>query len=198
MKLVTVLLMLVYQVESFRLPTWAVHSYGARQTGQRVPVSMMALMHYHPQETQKIDLLYDSHCPLCAMQVEFLKKRDVHHRVKFTDLQSTDYIPSEHGNVDFERGMRKIRAVLPDQTVVSGMEVFRITYDAIGRGWMFALTNLPVVGEAADIIYDFWAENRLRITGRGELADELKERAEALRGNTITECDSDACSVDWD
>ena len=113
----------------------------------------------------KIDLLYDSECPICQMEVDFLKKRDINNRIKFTDLSSPDYKPSEHGNVKFVDGMRKIRAVLPDKRVVTGVEVFRQTYQAIGLGWIFALTNLPVIGEAADMLYDVWAENRLRITG---------------------------------
>ena len=40
------------------------------------------------------------------------------------------------------------------------------------------LTNLPVIGKLADIAYDVWSENRLRLTGRGELADVVRERAQ--------------------
>ena len=81
-----------------------------------------------PFRTQ-IDLLYDSECPLCAMEVEFLRKRDVDNKIKFTDLSSLDYNPSDHGNVKFSDGMRKIRAVLPETNeVVTGVEVFRQVY----------------------------------------------------------------------
>ena len=77
----------------------------------------------------QIDLLYDSECPLCAMEVEFLKKRDYESKIRFTDLSSLDYNPSEHGNVKFADGMRKIRAILPDTNeVVTGVEVFRHVY----------------------------------------------------------------------
>ncbi|KAJ1394362.1 hypothetical protein B484DRAFT_459181 [Ochromonadaceae sp. CCMP2298] len=190
---VTFVLMLVsLKVESFQLRSS--RQMGAIR-GTRVPVSML-MVNYRPDD--KIDLLYDSHCPLCTIQVEFLRKRDINGRVKFTDLQAHDYNPADHGHVEFERGMRKIRAVMPDQSVVSGVEVFRQTYDAIGLGWMFAMTNLPVIGFAADMVYDIWAENRLRITGRGELADVLKEQAEYLLANPVSECNSDACSLDWD
>jgi len=156
----------------------------------------MVAMNYKQKEG-KIDLLYDSECPICAMEVEFLKKRDLYKRIVFTDLQALDYDPAEHGNVEFERGMRKLRAVLPDNTVVTGVEVFRLTYQAIGLGWMFAITKLPVVGDLADAVYDVWAENRLRLTGRGELADIVKERSEALKEFEVDECDSDACELDW-
>lgn len=69
---------------------------------------------------------------------------------------------------------------------------------AIGLGWMFDLTSLPIIGNVADAFYDLWAENRLRLTGRGDLADILAERAEKLReAEPLDECDLDACSLDF-
>lgn len=149
-------------------------------------------------DDETIDLLYDSDCPICQMEVNFLQKRDINHRIRFTDLSSPSYNPVEHGNVSFERGMRKIRAVLPDKTVVTGVEVFRRTYEAIGLGWMFEITKLPLIGTAADALYDLWAENRLRLTGRGDLADVLKDRSDTLKNLDPVECDTDACEIDWD
>eukprot|EP01038_Epipyxis_sp_PR26KG_P007658 gene7658-10421_t len=149
------------------------------------------------EEKDQIDLLYDSDCPICAMEVEFLRKRDIFHKIRFTDLSSPDYNPADHGNVQFSEGMRKIRAVLPDKSVITGVEVFRQTYRAIGLGWIFDLTNVPLIGRAADYIYDLWAENRLRITGRGDLADVLKERSENLRKAEPIECE-DGCAIDFD
>jgi predicted DCC family thiol-disulfide oxidoreductase YuxK len=151
-----------------------------------------------PTEEQEglIDLLYDSECPICQMEVDFLKKRDINHRIRFTDLSSPDYNPADHGNVKFEDGMRKIRAVLPDQTVVTGVEVFRQTYKSIGLGWVFAATSIPVIGQAADFLYDVWAENRLRLTGRGDMADVLKQRATELREKEPVECDENGCALD--
>lgn len=74
-----------------------------------------------------------------------------------------------------------------------------VVYDrAIGLGWMFDLTSLPIIGNMADAIYDLWAENRLRLTGRGDLADILAERALKLReAEPIEECDLDACDLDF-
>jgi predicted DCC family thiol-disulfide oxidoreductase YuxK len=132
------------------------------------------------------------------MEVEFLKKRDVDNKIKFTDISSPDYEPSQHGNVQFADGMRKLRAVLPDNTVITGVEVFRQTYEAIGLGWVFHLTSIPLIGKLADNVYDVWAENRLKITGRGELAELLRERAENLKNAKPAECDADGCALDFE
>ena len=150
-------------------------------------------------EVSKIDLLYDSECPICMMEVNFLQKRDIHERIRFTDLSDPSYNPAEHGNVQFADGMRKLRAVMPNGRVITGMEVFRETYEAIGLGWVFHLTRMPIIHEIADTVYDIWAENRLRITGRQDLADLLKQRQEALENaEPIDDCDLDACGIDFD
>lgn len=144
-----------------------------------------------------IDLLYDSECPICMMEVNFLRKRDTEGRVVFTDITSPSYRPNEHGNVQFIDGMSKLRAVLPNGNVIAGVEVFRQVYEAIGLGWVFWITKLPVIGALADAIYDIWAENRLRLTGRPELADVLRARAEALamQADTAEEEDCDKCKL---
>ena len=69
-----------------------------------------------------------------------------------------------------------------------------------GLGWVFELTNLPVVGKVADNLYDFWADNRLRLTGRGELADILKARAQELQEMELDvdfDCEEE-CGLDYD
>jgi predicted DCC family thiol-disulfide oxidoreductase YuxK len=133
------------------------------------------------------------------MEVDFLRKRDINHKIKFTDISSPDYNPEEHGQVQFVDGMRKLRAVLPDGKVITGVEVFRRTYECIGLGWIFSVTKIPIVGKLADVVYDLWAENRLRITGRGDLADILKERSTALKDVVpIDECDDDSCDLGFD
>ena len=79
------------------------------------------------------------------MEVNFLQKRDIKELIRFTNLRDTLYNPVDHGNVTFESGMRKLRAVMPDGRVSVGVDVFRNTYKAIGLGWMFELTNLPII-----------------------------------------------------
>lgn len=142
----------------------------------------------------KIDLLYDSRCPLCDMEIKFLRKHDTKRSIQFTDISSLDYNPMEHGNVTYEDGMKRLHAILPDHTTVSGVEVVRRVYAEVGLGWFFAITKLPIIGQIADRVYDIWAENRLRMTGRPELADLLRDRAKELQQLKNIKCTTDACS----
>jgi len=191
-------LLFVEYVFGFRSPT--PRARGAmRKIGVRKDTRFHSGGVSPPVVDDKIDLLYDSECPICMMEVNFLQKRDLNGRIRFTDLSSPDYNPADHGNVTFKQGMRKLRAVLPGGKVVTGVEVFRKTYDAIGLGWVFALTNYPVIGGVADKLYDVWAENRLRLTGRSDLAEQLAERSKTLAEiQPVDDCDKDGCAIDWE
>lgn len=58
------------------------------------------------------------------------------------------------------------------------------------------VTKLPLVGSVADAAYDLWAVNRLRITGRPELEEILKERQAKIKGTNYDDC-SDECEIKW-
>ena len=146
-----------------------------------------------------IDFLYDGKCSICAIEVTYMKKRDIENKVRFTDISLVDYDPTKHGNVSFEEGMKKIKAVLPGNKVITGVEVFRLTYKAIGLGWIFEITRIPVIGKIADRLYDVFAEYRLWMTGRESLAVIIKNRSTELaelqrRSNG---CDGNQCDLPW-
>lgn len=56
------------------------------------------------------------------------------------------------------------------------VEVFRRLYEAVGLGWLYAITKIPWVERGADAVYDFWARYRLPITGRPALLDVMESR----------------------
>ncbi|KAA8497280.1 Uncharacterized protein FVE85_1009 [Porphyridium purpureum] len=144
-----------------------------------------------------IELLYDGACSLCTAEANFLMKRDTGRgNIKFVDISSIEYDASEHHNVSYEQAMGRLHAIKRDGTIITGIDVFRETYAAIGLLWVYHLMQNPVVGWMAERAYDIWAENRLRITGRGELADIIRERERLLEEKNESECE-DTCNIDW-
>lgn len=87
----------------------------------------------------------------------------------FVDIAAPDYRAEENGGVDFKTAMGRIHAVLPDDTVIRNVEVFRQIYSILGIGWLYAPTKWPVVGPLVDTLYAFWADRRLAWTGRPPL-----------------------------
>ncbi|MFB2917632.1 thiol-disulfide oxidoreductase DCC family protein [Aerosakkonema funiforme] len=137
----------------------------------------------------QIELLYDGECPLCLREVNFLQKRDAGRGlVKFTDIADSSYTPEEHGGVDFETAMGRIHAVLPDGTVIKNVEVFRRVYEILGMGWIYAATGWPIIGAIVDRLYEIWADWRLKLTGRPDLATIVAQRNKGVECQTDGRC----------
>lgn len=106
-----------------------------------------------------IRMLHDGACPLCSREVRFLRKRDKRDRIVFEDIADPAFDPTKYGltAADVEG---KMHGVLPDGTVVTGVEVFRRAYRAIGYGWLVAPTGWPVLRWVFDGLY--WCFAKIR------------------------------------
>lgn len=132
-------------------------------------------------DTWQIKLLYDGECPLCVREVNFLRKHDAGRGlVGFIDIMGDRYAPEENGGVTFEAAMGRIHAVRRDGTVIKNVEVFRQVYTVLGLGWVYAPTRWPVLGPLVDWAYGIWADWRLRLTGRPDLATLVAQRQTRL------------------
>jgi predicted DCC family thiol-disulfide oxidoreductase YuxK len=139
--------------------------------------------------TWKIKLLYDGECPLCLREVNFLRRRDAGRGlVAFVDIADDAYTPEANGGVDFATAMGRIHAVLPDDTVIKDVEVFRRVYEILGMGWIYAITKLPVIGKLADWLYGIWADRRLALTGRPDLETIIADRQSRLNCENEGRC----------
>ncbi|KAM3380962.1 putative protein, chloroplastic [Capsicum galapagoense] len=128
-------------------------------------------------ENWKIKMLYDGECPLCMREVDMLRERNKSYgTIKFLDISSDEYRPEENQGLDYETVMGRIHAVLSDGTVVTDVEAFRRLYEAVGLGWVYAITKYEPIATIADTVYGVWAKYRLQITGRPSLEEVLEAR----------------------
>lgn len=120
-------------------------------------------MQYGPWQ---IRVLYDGECPLCSREIRFLQRRDRERgRIQFKDIADPTFDPAVYG-LEAWQVMARIHGVLPDGSVVEGVEVFRLAYTAVGLGWLLAPTRWPGLRRLADVAYQAFARNRLTWTGR--------------------------------
>lgn len=110
-----------------------------------------------------IEVFYDADCPLCQREIDLLRRRDRRQRIVFTSITDVDF-PGLGKTRD--ELMAEIHGRLPDGTVISGVEVFRKLYSAVGFAWLMPATRLFGVRHALDFGYRMFARNRLRLTGR--------------------------------
>jgi predicted DCC family thiol-disulfide oxidoreductase YuxK len=98
-------------------------------------------------------------------EIRLLKRLDRRARIRFTDIAQADFDAHTVGLTQ-ERLMAKIHGRMPDGSLVEGVEVFRQLYTAVGFGPLVALTRLPGISHLMNLGYHWFAENRLRLTGR--------------------------------
>ncbi|WP_010587161.1 thiol-disulfide oxidoreductase DCC family protein [Schlesneria paludicola] len=113
----------------------------------------------------EIEVFFDGGCPLCLREVNLLRRMDRKGKIQFTDIDNPDFRPEELGKT-YDDLMAEIQGRLSDGTWVTGVEVFRRLYTAVGFGPLVAITRLPILSQTMNLGYRIFARNRLRLTGR--------------------------------
>ena len=115
-------------------------------------------------QTPEITLLLDGGCALCAREGRFIQRLDKGRgRVGFVDIAAAGFDPERFGRTR-EQVMAQIHGVLADGTVITGVEVFRRAYRAVGKGWLIGWTAWWPFRPAVDLCYRWFARHRLRIS----------------------------------
>lgn len=117
------------------------------------------------QPQQVVEVFYDGQCPLCLREIRLLRWLDSKRRIAFTDIAADDFLAEAYGFTQAQF-MAEIQGRLPDGTWITGVEVFRRLYGAVGFGPFVWLTRLPGISHLLDIGYRFFAKYRLPLTGR--------------------------------
>ncbi len=90
---------------------------------------------------------------------------DRRERIRFTDIAEAGFVSESYGKTiqDF---MDEIQGRLPNGTWITGVEVFRRLYAAVGFGPLVWFTRLPLMSHGLEAGYRVFAKNRLKWTGR--------------------------------
>jgi len=117
----------------------------------------------------KLTFLYDGGCPLCKRETDFLKGRDEFGNIKFVDINSDDYDPTNYQNISYEKAMSNLHGILHNGNLIQGLDVLAYAYQLVGLGWVYFPIKIPIISNLLKIFYSFWAKYRLNITGRNSL-----------------------------
>mmetsp|Transcript_11395 Transcript_11395/g.41707 ORF Transcript_11395/g.41707 Transcript_11395/m.41707 type:complete len:127 (-) Transcript_11395:151-531(-) len=114
-------------------------------------------------------------------------------KISFVDIADDNYDPETCAGITFAEAMEEIHAILPDGRIITGIEVFRRLYEAVGLGWIYAVTQYEPVEKLANQVYGIWAKYRLPITGKPDLETLLEMRRRRKEGTD--KCGEDECEV---
>ena len=117
--------------------------------------------------TERFAIFIDGGCGMCSREASWLRRLDQGRgRLVLHDIVAPTFDPSAFG-IDLHDAMRTIHGRYPDGRIVTGLEVFRAAYDAVGYGWLWAPTGWPVIKPIADALYRVFARYRYRRRMRG-------------------------------
>jgi predicted DCC family thiol-disulfide oxidoreductase YuxK len=116
---------------------------------------------------REVEVFFDGDCPLCRREIATLRRLDRRGRILFTDLAAPGFDASSLGRSRAEF-MERIHARTRDGAWITGVEVFRALYTAVGLGPLVRLSRLGPLDAALERAYEVFARNRLKWTGRCE------------------------------
>mmetsp|Transcript_462 Transcript_462/g.647 ORF Transcript_462/g.647 Transcript_462/m.647 type:complete len:194 (+) Transcript_462:159-740(+) len=144
---------------------------------------------------EEVNIIYDSKCNVCKMEIDFLANKDkknngMTHKLKMTDLE-TEYNPNDPGNagITYQDGMAAIHAVTPDGKILKGVPVFAAAYEQVGLGWLFKVTTWPFLKDIINFGYRIFAKYRTNIT-RGASLHTLIQEYESKKSIDDSDCHS--------
>lgn len=112
-----------------------------------------------------LQVFFDGDCPLCLREINMIRKLDRKNRVSFVDIAAKEFQPDDY-KITLDQLMAEIHARLPDGSWITGVEVFRVLYGAVGFRWLVPVTRLPGINGVLNWGYRVFAKNRLKWTGR--------------------------------
>ena len=113
----------------------------------------------------QVEVFYDGECPLCLREIKLLRRLDRKHRIRFTDIADPSFSPANYG-MTMKVFMDEIQGRLSGGEWITGVEVFRRLYSAVGLKPVVALSRLPGISHGLEFGYRVFAMNRVRLTGR--------------------------------
>jgi predicted DCC family thiol-disulfide oxidoreductase YuxK len=112
-----------------------------------------------------LTVFFDGACPICDREIALMRKLDRRRRLVFCDFSRSDY-DSSVINISLADLGRIIHARWGNGSVITGVEVFRAMWEAVGLGFLARLSRLSLVEPLVLNAYAWFARNRLRLTGR--------------------------------
>ena len=112
-----------------------------------------------------LSVFFDGDCPICLREINFMRRLNRRGRVNFIDFADPSFDEQTHGLSRSELAS-VIHARWADGVVIKGVDVFRSMWTAVGLGIFAKITRVWFIEQLLIRAYDWFARNRLSLTGR--------------------------------
>jgi predicted DCC family thiol-disulfide oxidoreductase YuxK len=111
----------------------------------------------------ELTLFFDGGCPLCAAEINQLRKRDRHQKIAFEDIFALDF-KERFPYIDQVEADKVLHGELSDGRLIFGLDVTCLAWTLVGKSRWVRLLRWPVVKSISDVLYTFFARHRHRIS----------------------------------
>jgi len=125
---------------------------------------MSKVLPFQQERESQVAIFYDSLCPACRIEIQWLKRLDRKNQVAFIDITKPSFDPSLYGRT-LEQFIGSIHGRNRNGEIIHGMPVFREVYAALGWGWLYRWTSLPLIRPLIDLLYAIFAKIRPKFSG---------------------------------
>lgn len=98
-----------------------------------------------------LTIFYDGNCPLCATEMDHLKKHDTENMISLVDIHQNDF-ESKYPSVKFTDAMKILHGYYQGQLLL-GLEVTHRAWTLVGKGFWVAPLNWPVFKTLSHWVY---------------------------------------------
>jgi len=110
-----------------------------------------------------LKVFYDASCAVCRFEMEQLRRRDTGRRLVLVDMSAAGFDAGTYGLAGRDLDA-VIHALRPDGTVLRGVPVLRLCYEAVGLGWVWRPSTSAALAPVFDAGYRLFARHRRRIS----------------------------------
>ena len=112
-----------------------------------------------------LTVFFDGACPICDREIALMKRLDRRQQLEFCDFSAQEYDAASSGFAAADLAT-VIHARWADGSIITGVEVFRAMWEAVGLGFLARLSRLSLVEPLVLKTYAWFVRNRMRLTGR--------------------------------
>ncbi|WP_161974449.1 thiol-disulfide oxidoreductase DCC family protein [Piscinibacter terrae] len=142
-----------------------------------------------------LTLFYDAACPVCSLEMDHLRERNRDERLVFVNIAAPGFDPAIYG-VSYADMDAEIHGLCADGTMLRGVEVLRLAYDAADLGWVLRPTGWTPLKPLFDAGYRVFARHRREISrAAAPLIHAIRAARARRKAAEMRACRNGACDI---
>jgi len=112
--------------------------------------------------TQQLTIFFDGQCPLCTLEMQRLKEQDKNNQILLVDLHQADFA-TLYPEINVDKGLAILHGKYKGK-ILLGLDVTHRAWTLVGRGWLVAPLQWPIIKPISHQVYLLVAKYRQPIS----------------------------------